>query len=195
MNQTETPGRRRALVTATAVLTALATVAGLGFLATTISPSMASTPDAASASAAAELDQPGLTPVPPSTSASTSSTASAEPSAEGALAGTPLAGIKNVVFVLADDLDWELFRQVPRLAALQDEGMTFTNHTVTDSLCCPSRTSIMRSQYIHNHLVISNTAATGGGWPTFRSRGEQYDCLPVWLSNAPKCPKPPLPPL
>jgi arylsulfatase A-like enzyme len=184
MNQTETPGRRRALVTATAVLTALATVAGLGFLATTISPSMASTPDAASASAAAELGQPGLSPVPPSTSASTSSTASAEPSAEGALAGTPLAGIKNVVFVLADDLDWELFRQVPRLAALQDEGMTFTNHTVTDSLCCPSRTSIMRSQYIHNHLVISNTVATGGGWPTFRNRGEQNDCLPVWLSNA-----------
>ena len=98
-------------------------------------------------------------------------------------AGT-LDSVKNVVFVLADDLDWNLFQQVPRLAALQDKGMTFTNHTVTDSLCCPSRTSILRGQYIHNHDVVSNLSTTGGGWPTFRDKGWHTDCLPTWLQSA-----------
>lgn len=94
-----------------------------------------------------------------------------------------LADVKNVVFVLVDDLDWNLFNQIPRLAALKEQGITFTNQTVTDSLCCPSRVSIMRGQYIHNHKVISNIEATGGGWPTFRDRKEEQDCLPVWLDN------------
>jgi arylsulfatase A-like enzyme len=95
-----------------------------------------------------------------------------------------LADIKNVVFVLVDDLDWNLFNQIPRLTALKDQGITFTNQTVTDSLCCPSRVSILRGQYIHNHKVISNIEETGGGWPTFRDRKEEQDCLPVWLNNA-----------
>ncbi len=98
--------------------------------------------------------------------------------------GPTTADIKNIVFILADDLDWYLFNQVPRLAALPDQGMTFTNHTVTDSLCCPSRVSIFRGQYIHNHKVISNIAATGGGWPTFRDLEHEKDCLPVWLTAA-----------
>ena len=88
---------------------------------------------------------------------------------------------RNVVLVLADDMDWELFNEVPRLAALKDQGTTFLNHTVTDSLCCPSRTSIIRSQYVHNHKVVSNSAASGGGWPTFSALGLQHDCLPTWL--------------
>ncbi|MGA1145514.1 MAG: sulfatase [Candidatus Nanopelagicales bacterium] len=91
---------------------------------------------------------------------------------------------RNVVMVLADDLDWKLFDQIPRLAALKEQGMTFTNHTVVDSLCCPSRVTILRSQYIHNHKVVSNIEATGGGWPTFRELGEHRDNLPVWLSRA-----------
>ena len=95
-----------------------------------------------------------------------------------------LTDVENVVFVLVDDLDWNLFNQIPRLAALKEQGITFTNHTVTDSLCCPSRVSIMRGQYIHNHKVISNIEETGGGWPTFRDRKEEQDCLPVWLDNA-----------
>lgn len=98
--------------------------------------------------------------------------------------GPTTADIKNVVFILADDLDWNLFNQVPRLAALPQQGMTFMNHTVTDSLCCPSRVSILRGQYIHNHRVISNLVQTGGGWPTFRDLGHENNCLPTWLSAA-----------
>ena len=154
-------------ITATAGATAAAVVAGLGFLATSGGPSAATGASEMSTAAASAL--PGVTP-------------NAEPSA--APTPSPVAGaadpggmgqIKNVVLVLADDMDWSLFQQVPRLAALQDQGMTFTRHIVTDSLCCPSRTSIMRGQYVHNHRVVSNTEATGGGWPTFRARGEQKE--------------------
>jgi N-acetylglucosamine-6-sulfatase len=90
--------------------------------------------------------------------------------------------ITNVVLIMADDLDWQTFMQVPRLAALREQGTTFTQHVVTDSLCCPSRTSVLRSQFVHNHQVISNVQSTGGGWPTFQARGEEQDCLPTWLS-------------
>jgi arylsulfatase A-like enzyme len=93
-------------------------------------------------------------------------------------------GIKNVVLLLADDLDTALFDAVPRLAALRGEGTSLTNFVVTDSLCCPSRTSIMRSEYVHNHRVLSNIPATGGGWETFYKRHLQRDCLPVWLQRS-----------
>ncbi len=190
MNQPDKPGRRRALVTATAALTAVATIAGVGFLGLTTTPSLASA--ASPETAAATLDATPIDLVTaatePATAPSSSTTQQAQPTeavADAAVteAGT-LAGVTNVVFVLADDLDWNLFQQVPRLAALQDKGMTFTNHTVTDSLCCPSRTSILRGQYIHNHDVVSNLSRTGGGWPTFRDKGWHTDCLPTWLQSA-----------
>jgi N-acetylglucosamine-6-sulfatase len=92
--------------------------------------------------------------------------------------------IKNVVLVLADDLDWKLWNEIPRLTALQSRGLTFTNYVVSDSLCCPSRTTIFRGQYVHNHQVVSNEVSSGGGWPTFRDKGYPTDCLPTWLQAA-----------
>jgi arylsulfatase A-like enzyme len=191
MSQPDKPGRRRALVTATAVLTAIATIAGLGFLGLTTTPSVASAaspetpgaaPNATPMDLAAAATAPATEPTAePSAPASQPADVAADPTV--AQAGS-LAGVTNVVFVLADDLDWNLFEQVPRLAALQDKGMTFTNHTVTDSLCCPSRTSILRGQYIHNHDVVSNLSRTGGGWPVFRDKGWHTDCLPTWLQAA-----------
>ena len=190
MSQPDKPGRRRALVTVTATLTAIATIAGLGFLGLTTTPSSASaaspeTADAAPNATPVELAAPASTPSSPAADPTTPATDPTTPATDPTVAeaGT-LDGVKNIVFVLADDLDWNLFEQVPRLAALQDKGMTFTHHTVTDSLCCPSRTSILRGQYIHNHDVVSNLSRSGGGWPTFRAKGEHTDCLPVWLQSA-----------
>ena len=182
MNSPDAPGARRLLVTATAAVTAIAVLGGIVLLSSVTTPSAAQTaaetvPPTSSANAATV--SLGTQP------AATGATPSASPAAAVADPGRgTLPGVRNVVLILADDLDWALFNQVPRLAALQDEGMTFTNQTVTDSLCCPSRTSILRSQYLHNHGVVSNIAKTGGGWPTFEARGEQNDCLPVWLNTA-----------
>jgi N-acetylglucosamine-6-sulfatase len=162
----------------------LATMAGLAALAVATSPSLASaavtTTDSPSQGASPSALSPTGTPTAPDAGAGTDTS----PTPVVASSTGSAADIENVVFVLADDLDWELFNQVPRLAALKDKGLTFTNHTVTDSLCCPSRTSILRGQYIHNHKVVSNLSTTGGGWPTFRDRGEHTDCLPVWLQSS-----------
>lgn len=196
MNQPDKPGRRRALVTATAAVTAIATIAGLGFIGLSTAPSLASaaSPETTGATVSSTPIDLATTPAPVTTTPATTTPTPAtttptpvttQPASDPtvAQAGT-LEGITNVVFVLADDLDWNLFEQIPRLAALQDKGMTFTNHTVTDSLCCPSRASILRGQYIHNHDVVSNLSRTGGGWPTFREKGWHTDCLPTWLQSA-----------
>src|SRR3954469_12756975 len=68
----------------------------------------------------------------------------------------------NVVFVLTDDLSWNLIQYMPNVQAMQRQGMTFTNYFVTDSLCCPSRASIFTGRYPHNHGVLTNTSPTGG---------------------------------
>ena len=109
--------------------------------------------------------------------------ASAAPSPAPVTANPPGA-IKNVVLLLADDLDATTFDQVRRLRQLHRQGLTLRNMVVTDSLCCPSRTSILRSQYVHNHGVVSNLQVSGGGWYTFDQKGEEKDCLPTWLHAA-----------
>jgi N-acetylglucosamine-6-sulfatase len=168
-----TPHRRPWLVAATSALTVLAVVAGLlalGQFTSTPTPAVASTT--------------GTTGDIESNFVNQVADALPEPITPEVQTPSEPPTFRNVVMVLADDLDWKLFDQIPRLAALKDKGMTFTNHTVVDSLCCPSRVTIMRGQYIHNHDVISNIEATGGGWPTFQRLGEDADCLPVWLDDA-----------
>jgi arylsulfatase A-like enzyme len=113
--------------------------------------------------------------------------ATASPTAEVSETPLPQTGqisdIKNVVLLLADDLDWATFNEVPRLKNLMAEGTTLSNFVVTSSLCCPSRTSILRSQFVHNHKVLSNVPETGGGWAKFNAQRLQRDCLPNWLQS------------
>ena len=139
-------------------------------LVTTISGARSS--QAAPVGAEATISSEPLPGVTPSAGAS-----SAQPT-------TSPSAIKNVVMILADDLDWNTFSQVPRLNALRTTGTTFVNSTVTDSLCCPSRSSILRSQYVHSHKVVSNQFASGGGFEKFYALGEEKDCLATWLHDA-----------
>jgi arylsulfatase A-like enzyme len=162
---------RRLVVGFTSVVTIIAVIAAFLVLAeygSRLSPASAASPqDEASPPGSSVLgDTPIVAPV------------------DTPLEPTEPPSFRNVVMVLADDLDWKLFDQIPRLVALKEQGMTFNNHTVVDSLCCPSRVTILRAQYIHNHKVISNLEATGGGWPTFKRLGEHKDNLPVWLSRS-----------
>jgi arylsulfatase A-like enzyme len=77
----------------------------------------------------------------------------------------------NVVFILTDDLSWNLVRFMPHVRQMQRDGLTFTNYFVTDSLCCPSRASIFTGLYPHNHGVLTNTPPTGG-FTAFRRGAE-----------------------
>ena len=88
------------------------------------------------------------------------------------------------MLILADDLDWKLWREIPRLHALEQAGSVLSDYVVSDSLCCPSRTTIFRGQYVHNHQVVSNDARRGGGWVAFRDRGYPRNSLGPWLHQA-----------
>jgi arylsulfatase A-like enzyme len=69
----------------------------------------------------------------------------------------------NIVMILVDDYSWDLIAQsMPNLAALRRDGTTFDNYFVTDSLCCPSRTSIFTGKLPHNSGVFTNTRPLGG---------------------------------
>ncbi len=78
----------------------------------------------------------------------------------------------NVVFILTDDLSWNLVRYMPQVQQMQRDGTTFTNYTVTDSLCCPSRSSIFTGRFPHDTGVFTNTSPDGG-FALFHWRGEE----------------------
>jgi N-acetylglucosamine-6-sulfatase len=78
----------------------------------------------------------------------------------------------NIVFVLADDLSTNLVRYMPHVLALEKRGTTFTNYTVTDSLCCPSRASIFSGHFPHDTGVLTN-GGPDGGFHVFHDRGEE----------------------
>jgi N-acetylglucosamine-6-sulfatase len=76
----------------------------------------------------------------------------------------------NVVFVLTDDLAWNLIPFMPSVQKLQKMGTTFSHYFVTDSLCCPSRSSIFTGKYPHDTTVFTNTSP-GGGYAQFQKAG------------------------
>ncbi|WP_433218824.1 sulfatase family protein [Dactylosporangium sp. CS-047395] len=78
----------------------------------------------------------------------------------------------NIVFVLVDDLAWNLVQYMPQVQQLQRDGTTFTNYTVTDSLCCPSRSSIFTGKFPHDTGVFTNEAPDGG-FGVFHNRGNE----------------------
>lgn len=77
----------------------------------------------------------------------------------------------NIVYILTDDLSWNLVQYMPHVVALERAGMTFTNFTVTDSLCCPSRASILTGNFPHDTRVFNNSAPNGG-FDAFTTRQE-----------------------
>jgi len=88
----------------------------------------------------------------------------------------------NIVFVLADDLSSNLVQYMPHVLALEKRGTTFTNYTVTDSLCCPSRASILSGRFPHNTGVFTNGGADGG-FETFYKRGEEASTFATALQG------------
>lgn len=85
--------------------------------------------------------------------------------------GPPVAGARpNIVLVLTDDLSENLVPYMPNVRALQREGATFSNFVVTNSLCCPSRVSLLTGRFPHHTGIIKNHGANGG-FRLFRANG------------------------
>ncbi|WP_306215969.1 sulfatase family protein [Actinoplanes sp. RD1] len=85
---------------------------------------------------------------------------SSAPSASAVRA--PASSRPNIVMVLVDDLSMNLLPFLPQVRKLQQEGTSFGQYTVTDSLCCPSRATIFSGMYAHNTGVFTNGPKEGG---------------------------------
>src|ERR671912_1649848 len=93
----------------------------------------------------------------------------------------------NVILILTDDLALEdvnvdTLKHMPNLRAFMEEGTTFDNAFVTNSLCCPSRATILRGQYTHNHQILSNDPPRGG-FEKFRFLGHENSTMATWLKE------------
>ena len=92
-------------------------------------------------------------------------------------------GRPNIVFILTDDLAWNLVEYMPHVLQMQKDGVTFTNYFVTNSLCCPSRSSIFTGRYPHNTGIYRNMG-DDGGYTAFKNRGYEATTFSVALSAA-----------
>lgn len=92
----------------------------------------------------------------------------------------------NIVVILADDLDAILgtLDYIPNINKLvRDDGINFKNALVTNSVCCPSRSTLLRGQYTHSHQVYTNRPPTGG-YQKFVALGRDSSTIATWLSKA-----------
>src|SRR3712207_2467773 len=92
----------------------------------------------------------------------------------------------NVILILTDDLDARLLEEqpadYPSLRRMALGGATFENAFVTDPLCCPSRATILRGQYAHNHEILGNWWPQGGS-RKFRELGRERSTAATWLQD------------
>jgi arylsulfatase A-like enzyme len=83
----------------------------------------------------------------------------------------------NIVFIMTDDMPKGWWRTMPTLRSrVVAQGARFTNAYVTQSLCCPSRATVLTGKYPHNHGITSNYPPNGGE-AEFRSSGQDQDTV------------------
>jgi arylsulfatase A-like enzyme len=91
------------------------------------------------------------------------------------------ANPKNIVFILTDDQTASELAAMPWTQLLiANQGVSFRKAYASYPLCCPSRVSLLTSEYAHNHGVRGNGTPIGG-WSDFIRH--ERNALPVWLHN------------
>jgi N-acetylglucosamine-6-sulfatase len=89
----------------------------------------------------------------------------------------------NFVTIIVDDLDAASVAKMPAVnELLTAEGATFTHFFAPTPLCCPSRVSMLRGQYAHNHGVLRNTGEDAG-FAAFLASGEESETLATVLQD------------
>ena len=71
---------------------------------------------------------------------------------------------------------------LPRLQALvTDQGTTLGDFYLSYPLCCPSRSTILRGQYVHSHQIYSNLPPVGG-YEKWLPLGLESSTVGTWLA-------------
>lgn len=87
----------------------------------------------------------------------------------------PQAKPYNIVFVLVDDLRFDMMGfltpglKTPNIDFLARNGVYFKNAVVTSSLCSPSRATILTGETVRNHGVVDNNDSSEEGLVFFPS--------------------------
>ncbi len=87
----------------------------------------------------------------------------------------------NILLIMTDDQSYDSLAYMANVQALAKDGTEFTDNRANFPLCCPSRTTTMTGQYVHNHGVWGNSGPSGG-YPSFAPTAG--NSLPVWLQDA-----------
>src|SRR5215203_4284825 len=101
-----------------------------------------------------------------------------------------LAAKPNIVFIVTDDMRKDDMMYMPKThSLLREQGMGFRNAFVSNAICCPSRSTIMRGQYSHNTGVWSNSSTdspstTIGGWQAYQENSNEADTVATRLQDA-----------
>ena len=90
----------------------------------------------------------------------------------------------NIVFILADDLDFDYKQNrlaiMPNLRKLREAGVHFVNHVAAQPVCGPSRSSLLAGRYPHNTGYIANDGKESiAAWTL-----AENNTLGTWLSAA-----------
>ena len=94
-------------------------------------------------------------------------------------APTHRKGAPNVLLIVTDDARWDTLWAMPRVKRLLVEhGVTFSHMFVSNSLCCPSRTSILTGDYSHTTGVYRQEPPFGA-FQWFNDRST----LATWLHD------------
>ena len=69
----------------------------------------------------------------------------------------------NIIMIVTDDQEVDSLQYMPQVRRhLVRKGTSFSNFYVTTPGCCPSRSSIFRGQFVHNHEVYRGSGPNGG---------------------------------
>jgi arylsulfatase A-like enzyme len=89
---------------------------------------------------------------------------------------------RNIVFVLADDLNTRLLPYLPGLDRMLPARGLALQMTVPTPVCAPSRATILTGRYAHNTAVKGNGPLRGGIW-AFEKTGAEKSTFATWLRD------------
>ncbi|MGD9961190.1 sulfatase family protein [Nocardioides sp.] len=89
----------------------------------------------------------------------------------------------NIVLVLTDDLSRDLVVHMPAVRRLKQAGLSAERYIISNSLCCPSRASLLTGRYSHNTGIFTNEPPDGG-FETFHDNGGEESTLATDLQAA-----------